>query len=89
MAFGGTRSFEHIDGFSASFLYAGAIADAVKRYKFNYERYYADFFAQFMDVPESWHIDIVVPYLSIKSVCVSAALTKASCLPRAYAPALA
>ena len=61
VAFSGMCSFEHIDGFSASFLYAGAIADAVKRYKFNYERYYADFFAQFIDIPESWRIDIVVP----------------------------
>ncbi len=49
------------DGFTAGLIYTEEAARAIQRFKYGDARYLAGFLASFLDIPEAWDIEAIVP----------------------------
>lgn len=52
---------EPLDGLSVGLLYDEPLHTPMHRYKYGSELWLADFFAQYMELPSSWHADCLIP----------------------------
>lgn len=50
-----------VDGARSGILYAGPVQGGMYRFKYHGARYLVKFFVQFMEVPDDWRIDAIVP----------------------------
>lgn len=54
-------ALQFADGFTAGLLYTEEAANAVHRFKYGDARYLAEFFISFLELPEAWALDAIVP----------------------------
>ena len=59
--FNSAPTLDSVDGYSAAFVYNDVSGRMVKKLKYGGKKYVAKQLASFVSIPDSWHIDAVVP----------------------------
>lgn len=60
-AFVTAPQIDHVDGYTAAYVYNDVSANMIKKLKYNGARYLARPLADALNIPEGWEIDAVVP----------------------------